>query len=218
MSTGQRLRQLREEKGLDRAEVAKDLNMPYTTYTNYETDQREPRHGTLCRFAEYFDVSVDYLLARTNIRKPNSLEDNASILVGASATVTVTEVAKQIPILGTIAAGLPLYAEQNIEDHLTIPLHWGVDYALRVKGESMIDVGIPDGSLVLCRQQDDIDDGQIAVCLVNGDEATLKRVKRYDNILVLHPENRTMSDQIFKGRDQASVRILGLAKKVVRDI
>lgn len=213
MTFGQRIRHLREEKQLDRTDAALALGMPYTTYTNYETDQREARHGVLMKFAEFYGVSIDYLLERTDIRNGslNFVPDNINKTDNQEKT-------KIIPLLGNIAAGQPLYAEQFIESQLCIPGSWNADFALRIKGESMVGAGIPDGSIVLCRVQEDVDDGQIAVCLVDGEEATLKRIKRYDSLLVLHPENPTMPDLVFRGSDKALVRIMGRAMKVVRDI
>jgi repressor LexA len=82
----------------------------------------------------------------------------------------------------------------------------------------MIDAGIPDKSIVLCRQQSSADNNDIAVCLIDDNEATLKRVKFYDGIMVLHPENKKMEDIIFKGKEQNRVKILGVAKKVLKNI
>lgn len=199
---GERLKILRALSGKTQEEVSVLLNKQGVkadrgAVARWETGALEPRLSTAVAFAKIYNVSLDHIVDGKDTVKP---------------------VTRAIPLLGTIAAGSPIYAEQNIESYLSVPEPWAVDYALRVRGESMINAGIPDGSIVLCRRQDDVIDGQIAVCIVDGDEATLKRVKRYDSILVLHPENNAMTDMVFKGKDQSLVKIIGLAKKVVKDV
>ena len=119
------------------------------------------------------------------------------------------------PILGGVSCGLPKYAEENIEEYVRLPVAIfgsGDFFLLRANGESMIDVGIDDGDLVLIRQQDTAEDGQIVVALV-GDEATLKRIYREDGHIRLHPENETMED-IFVDR----CIVQGVAVKVIKDL
>lgn len=193
-----RLKQKLSEYGITAKELAERTNIPAPTISRYATGKREAVAENIDKIASYFNVSVGWMMGYEESHPSNPLP--------------------QIPLLGTIAAGVPLLAEQNIEGYLSVPESWNVDYALRVKGESMINAGIPDKSIVLCRRQEDVDDGQIAVCIVDGDEATLKRVKRYDSILVLHPENSALPDMVFKGKDQSLVKIVGLARKVVRDV
>ena len=82
----------------------------------------------------------------------------------------------------------------------------------------MIGAGIPDGSLVLCKAQQDVDNGQIAVCIVDGEEATLKRVRRYGDVLVLQPENPAFTERAYAGDERAIVSIQGLAIKVIREV
>lgn len=99
-----------------------------------------------------------------------------------------------IPVLGTVAAGLPLYAEQNIREYFPIPVIMarGNDYfMLKVKGDSMIKVAIYDGDLVLVSRQPYVDNGEIAVVLVNN-EATVKRFFKEDGYYRLQPENDLM--------------------------
>lgn len=123
----------------------------------------------------------------------------------------------RIPIVGEIACGSPILAEENIEAYVTFSrelLGGGKFFILRAKGDSMINAGINDGDLVIVRQQETADEGQIVVALIN-DEATLKRYfrdKRRRKIR-LHPENDEMEDMYF-----SSVSIQGVAVKILKDL
>jgi repressor LexA len=103
-----------------------------------------------------------------------------------------------VPLLGRIAAGSPLLAEENLEGYLAVPSDFaGEDghFALRVSGDSMIGAGILDGDIVVVRRQADADDGDIVAVLLPGpaeEEATVKRLRRRDGKVVLHPENPAM--------------------------
>lgn len=97
---------------------------------------------------------------------------------------------KRTPILGRIAAGVPIYAEENIEGYTYTDLNGGHEYfGLRVRGDSMDAAGIKDGYVVIVRRQDIVDNGQIAVCLIDGEEATLKRFSQLGNTVTLMPQS-----------------------------
>ncbi|MGZ8571545.1 MAG: transcriptional repressor LexA [Actinomycetota bacterium] len=123
-----------------------------------------------------------------------------------------------IPLLGRIAAGAPVLAEQHIEDYLTVPMGFaagGEHFALRVAGESMLGAGILDGDVVVVRSQDDADDGDIVAALLPGpaeDEATVKRLRRTHGKVMLVPENPALEP--FEMDPQG--RILGKVVAVLR--
>ena len=123
----------------------------------------------------------------------------------------------QVPVVGSVACGIPSYAEQNIEDFDEIirgELKGDDYFMLRASGDSMINAGIHDGDLVIIKRQDTALDGQIVVALVE-DEATLKRIK-FDKVnkkVVLHPENPRFSDMVYD-----DVKIQGVAVKVLSDV
>ncbi len=126
-----------------------------------------------------------------------------------------------IPVLGRIAAGQPILAEQNVEDNLPFdPKFFGSEnaFALLVKGDSMTGEQIRDGDLAIVRQQPDAEDGEIVAVLVEGleTEATLKILRRNDASIELHSANPAYQPLIFKGKDRARVRILGKLIGVVR--
>ena len=99
---------------------------------------------------------------------------------------------RMLPLVGSIAAGSPILAEQNIEEHIAVPEQItgsGENFLLRVRGDSMINAGILDGDTIVVRCQDDCADGEIVACLIDGEEATVKRLRRIDGRVRLDPEN-----------------------------
>ncbi len=152
-------------------------------------------------------------LLRRDPTKPRALE-----LVGRDkGAEAVTAELPKLPLLGQIAAGGPLLAEQNVEDQLAVPENLRGDFLLRVKGESMIDAGILDGDVVVVRSAQDARDGEIVVALAgddeSADEATVKRFFRENGRIRLQPENSAL-DPIYA----AHVEILGKVVGVFREL
>ena len=116
----------------------------------------------------------------------------------------------KIPLIGSIACGAPILAEEHIEDYIDIPKHIHADFALTCKGDSMINARIFDGDIVYIRQQETVDNGQIAAVLIDG-EATLKRVRLFDDHISLEPENPQYRPLVYWGEEMNTVRILGKA-------
>ena len=122
----------------------------------------------------------------------------------------------KVPVLGRVSCGLPLYAEENIEEYVKLPTSMfgnGEYYMLRAVGESMINIGIADGDYVLIRAQNTAGYNQVVVALVDGEEATLKRFRPEEDRIILHPENDTMEDIVVD-----NCIIQGVAVKAVKDI
>ena len=209
MSTfGKRLSELRKKKGYSQTELAQRLNIAKSTLAMYEIDKREPSFDTLKKIASFFNVSVDFLMCRENNPKPFSPE-----------TFTKDDFV-YIPVLGRIKAGYNLIAEQNIIGYSPVPkteVKDGEYFFLEVTGDSMIEEGIKEGSRVLVRKQDFVQNGKIAVVLVNGDEATLKRVY-YQNdgkTVILQAANPRIPPVVLPA-DEA--RIQGQVVKVEFDV
>lgn len=116
----------------------------------------------------------------------------------------------KVPLLGTIACGEPILADENIESYLNMPDNIKGTFALRCKGDSMINARIFDGDIVFIREQPDVENGEIAAVLIDN-EATLKRVFKYDNRLELRAENPTFKSLNYEGEQLADIRILGKA-------
>lgn len=126
------------------------------------------------------------------------------------ANIIPLPLTKNIPLLGDIACGEPILATENIADYIKVDLSINADFALRCKGDSMINARIFDGDIVYIRQQPDVDDGEIAAVLI-GDEATLKKVYKTENKLVLRPCNPMYDDLVYSNDTLNDVRILGKA-------
>ena len=204
-----RMKSLREEKGLTMKDVANCVGLPYTTYVNYEKGAREPSSETLIKIAKFFDVSVDYLIGRTDeIELPSNIIPMPTM--------------RKIPLVGNIACGEPILAEQNIECEVDIPDNIRADFALRCKGRSMEGANIFDGDIVYIRKQDMVDNGQIAAVLIEDmeAEATLKRVyyNPEEGELRLVPEKPNEWTKVFRGEELNSIRILGLAVGLTRSL
>ena len=143
--------------------------------------------------------------------------DKASSAAAPSASVSEERCdVVDIPVVGRVAAGTPILAEQNIEDTFPVPARYaseGRSYMLRVRGESMIEAGIMDGDLILVQQQDTARNGEIVVAMIDGfeSEATVKTFYHEGDHIRLQPENQTMSPIIVK-----DVKILGKVKGVFR--
>ena len=129
--------------------------------------------------------------------------------------ITEREDIVDIPIVGRVAAGTPILAEQNVEDTFPVPARYagGSNFMLRVRGESMINVGIMDGDLILVEQQNTARNGEIVVAMIDGfeSEATVKTFYHEGDHIRLQPENDTMSPIIVK-----DVKVLGKVKGVFR--
>lgn len=164
-------------------------------------------------------------MSKTNAHRYVSYMQERKLLNGGGTHRSiVTEKERQsrqqtvrVPVLGAVSCGVPRLAEENIEDHVRLPVSIfgkGGLYLLRANGDSMIEAGIDDGDLVLIRQQDTAEPGQIVVALMD-DEATLKRFypDPENGIIRLHPENRSMEDIIVD-----SCIVQGVAVKVLKDL
>ncbi len=192
-----KLKELRAKRAITQPMLARALNVSVGAVGNWETGNRTPDTDMLDRIARYFDVSVDYLLGRTD-----------ALPIGAN--IFPLPETRTIPLLGDIACGSPILAEEDAEESMPLPPHITADFCLRCKGDSMIGARIHDGDIVYIRRQSDVDDGQIAAVLID-DEATLKRVYKGNGSMILQAENPAIKPMIYTARDAESVRILGLA-------
>ena len=157
-------------------------------------------------------------LLRRDPSKPRAIEmlDRAARDVGSAVQGAIGKVVSPgLPLVGAVAAGQPILAEENIEEYVQVPQAAGGDdgeYVLRVRGDSMIDAGILEGDFVVVRPQDTASDGEIVVALV-GEEATVKRFFRESDHIRLQPENATM-EPIRTTDVQVMGRVVGLFRSV----
>lgn len=198
------LDELKEVQDLSISEIARRVDMAKSAVSRYFNRTREFPLNRAREFAKAFGIDPDYLLGM-DYELPTNIEFLDEVV--------------NIPVVGSIAAGKPITAEQNIEEYLPMPksiMPRGKLIALNISGDSMAP-GIPDGSQVLIRLQQDVEDGQIAAVQLSGNtEATLKRVKRDRNVIVLLSDNTKYPPIILNEED--SVHIIGKAVKVLYDL
>ncbi len=206
------LQHLRRSRGYSQQKIADKLGLSRQTYSNYELGKREAPYEILLRLANFFGVTVDFLL---NDSAENLENNSGSMPINC---ISIEDIPR-IPVYGNIAAGQPILAQECILGYepvagLKNPEEY---FYLSVRGDSMIGAGIPDGSLVLIHKQDCTESGQIVACLVNGDSATLKRYKRVGDTILLMPENSKYEPILVKCSDFDSgyAKILGVAVEVI---
>ena len=183
--------------------MASVLNVSQSAVGNWEAGAREPDYTILSRIADYFNVTVDYLLGRTDDPSPAS---------AFSDIPNVRQIKKrQIPVLGEIACGKPIFADEQRDVYVSVTDDLVCDYALVAKGESMLP-RIHDGDLVFIREMPAVSNGRIAAVLIE-DEATLKRVffDAERQQLTLTADNPAFPPFVYTGAELMNVRILGLA-------
>lgn len=201
----ERLRLLRTSKDLSQADFAKLIKLSKSSVNMYERGEREPGLETLERIADYFNVDMDYLLGKSDIVNKNCWAFSSL----GSNTMPIPTM-RQIPLIGSIACGAPILAEEHIDGQVDLPSHIRADFALTCKGDSMINARIFDGDIVYIRQQETVENGEIAAVLIDG-EATLKRVRLYDDHISLEPENPQYRPIVLWGEEMNTARILGKA-------
>lgn len=197
---GKKIKGLRTGLKMSRKALGEKLDMHETTIKKYEDGLVKgiPRNRVL-EFAVALDTTIDYLLEYEGSVKVGGYSDEDRLPINHK---------KRIPLLGQISAGQPILAIENIERYEMVDED-SVDFALRVKGNSMIGAGILEGSLVYVQQDADVQNGDIVIAMVGDDEATVKRFYKYDGSIVLRPENPLLKEQVYHPRD---VKIIGKVK------
>lgn len=197
------IRHYMEVNNKTRNEMCEALGVKYTTFADWVNAKTYPRMERIEQIADYFGVGKSALLEE-------QLPDGA---IPYQKRPTLP-----IPIVGAVSCGMPLLAEDNIEGYIDTPAQdvtTGETYFwLRAKGDSMMNVGIHEGDLLLIRQQNDVDSGDIAVVAIHEDDATLKRVIKKENALILQPENPAYETKIFVGKEMSDVHIRGRLMKL----
>lgn len=194
-----------DKYGKTRNEMCEALKVPYTTFTDWVKGKKYPRIDKIEMMANYFGIS-----------KADLVEDHSSLLGNTEEYFPAHQY--KLPVYGVIPAGQPMYAVENIEGYELADVPTPDEYFfLRVKGDSMINARIFDGDLVLVHKQPCANNGQIVVCLVNGDEATLKRFRKLDSAVMLQPENTSYEPIIIPMKDFEGgyAKIIGVVERVM---
>lgn len=201
MTMGERIKALRIQHGLTQEELGQKVGVQKSAIYKYETGLVvNLKRSMIEKLALALGVKPTYLMG---------LSDEETTIPPGFEPLPKTV---KRPLVGAIACGEPITAEENIEDYVDVPEDAHCDFCLRCKGDSMIDAGIHDGDIVYIHIQPEVENGQIAAVRIDG-EATLKRVfwDEQQQVLQLNPCNSSMSPMIFTGSVLETVHIEGKA-------
>lgn len=195
MRVGELIRQKRIELNLTQEQLGNLVGVNRAAINKWETGRvTNLKRETIKQLSEIFGISPALLV------EPDISPEN----------IIPMPTMRKIPLIGTIACGVPILASENHDGDVDVPEHIHADFALRCKGDSMINARIFDGDIAYIRQQDTIENGEIAAVLID-DEATLKRVRLYDDHIVLEPENPQFRPIAYWNEEMNDVHIIGKA-------
>ena len=193
-----RIQEIREKRGMMQKELAAKLKIKPNRLSQYETGVTEPDINMLKEIANALEVTVDHLIE--NDTKNTETGDNI-----------------KIPVLGKVIAGVPMDAVEEILDWEEIPRKWGRDgsefFALQIYGDSM-EPKMSEGDIVIVRKQPDIENGEIAVVLVDGERATVKIVKKQKTGVFLMPVNTSYEPLFFTNKEVEMLPVVVLGKVI----
>ena len=200
-----RLNRLLEENNLKQSDLSRDLKIAKSTLNGYFLGTSAPNPGNVQKLADYFNVKKSDI-------DPRFEQIPSNLIMVSSETV-------KIPLLGQIACGDPITAIENVDTHIEVlkeGLPTGDLFFVLAKGDSM-SPQIPNGSNVLCRAQNDCENGEIAAVLVNGnEEATLKKVRKTGGIIILEPINSEFEPYVVT--PDIPAKIIGKAMRVTIEL
>lgn len=193
------LKYFRSRDGLSQSDLAKKIGVSTSTISMYEVGKREPDFETEEKIADFFNTDLNILRGRDTER-----------ICSPGAVI--------IPVLGRVAAGIPLTAAEYIIDTEEISEAMTADgeyFGLQVKGDSM-EPRIKNGDVVIVRKQSDADDGDLVIALINGDDAVVKRLKKYKGGIGLISNNPAYDPMYFSNAeiDSKPVEIIGKVKEL----
>ena len=200
------MKRLRIERGITQEQLASLLKVSRSTIGMYETGSREPDFETCEAIADIFNVDMDYLMGRSNVERKHPITPPTTVPPGFEPLPRMVKK----PLIGDIACGQPITAEQNVADYVDVPETVHCDFCLRCHGDSMVDAGIQDNDVVYIRIQPEVEDGEIAAVRIGG-EATLKRVYYDGQSLTLMPANSSYRPKTYSGQELENIRIEGKA-------
>lgn len=213
-TTAIRLKEAMDVRHIRAIDLSQITGIGKSAISQYLSGKVNPKQDKVYALARALDVSESWLMGLDVEMEQGTANKTTEEALPSGAFAYDISKLHRIPVLGQIAAGLPLYAEENIEGYTYTDLNGGAEYfALRVKGDSMNALRINEGDIVIVRRQNDVENGEVAVVLVDGDSATLKRFYRTDSAITLMPQstNAEHQPQVY---DPAKTRIDVLGKVV----
>lgn len=199
------------KKNIAPTAVCLKLGIAKSTFSTW-TEDSIPRQATLMKIADYFGVSVPYLLGEEQETEP---------AVSSNAILLDTQNVRMIPLYSTVSAGFGAQAINYVEDY--VPLYIESSHearetiCIKVQGDSMYPQ-IEDGDIIQVHKQDSVDSPSLAVVLIDGEDALVKKVVYGDTWIELHSVNPMYKTMRFNGSDVERVRVLGLVKKIIKNV
>lgn len=206
-----RLHQAMQQKHITQSDLCAKTGISRSTMSQYCSGAFRPKDSKLHAIAKALGVKEAWLLGYESEEEPSfSLEDYPNL-----RPIRL----KRFPLLGEIACGEPIYAEEDHESYVSADADIRADFCLKAKGDSMINADIHDGDVVFIRSQSMVENGEIAAVIIE-DEATLKRVyyDRENNRLQLIAENPRYAPLVYTGEELNYIRILGKAVTLMREL
>ena len=206
MSIGENIKKLRESHKLTQEEFGKIVGVTDKAVSSWETGAKAPRMGVIQKISDYFNINKSAIL-------DDPIESNATILP--------QEKIRMIPVYESVSAGFGAYADNYILEY--IPLFISSDeearntLCIKVQGNSMYPK-IEDGDSIQVLKQDWCESGQVAIVLIDGENAVVKKVEYDKSSITLLSFNPEYAPRVFKGAERDRLKILGIVRKVIKDI
>ena len=207
MSIAENIKRIRTEHGLSQAELGKIAGVSDKAVSTWELGIKTPRMGAVEKMSNYFGIAKSAIV--------DDVQSSSATSAVPPGFQPMPEM-DMVPLVGRIACGTPITAEQNVERIVCVPSKWRSTFTLTCKGDSM-EPRIHDGDLVAIRKQPEVENGEIAAVRI-GEEATLKHVYLHENFIELRPENPAFNSIILSREDMNDVVIEGKAVGLCRDI
>lgn len=207
---GRRIKSAREEKGMTQEELGKILGLNKSSIQRYETGKiQKIKLPILENIAFILNVNPSWLALKTD--DPKYYDENNESIYDQFDNIKPLQL-KKFPMLGKIACGEPIWADEDHESFVMADMDINADFCLTAKGDSMINARIYDGDYVFIKKMPMVDNGDIAAVIIDN-EATLKRVYYYPekNKLILNPENPAFEPLVYVNEELDEIRILGKA-------
>lgn len=209
-----RLKKAMQLKNFKPVDLVEKTGIPKSAISQYMSGYAKPKQDRVYLIAKALNINEAWLLGYNVPMTQNTSEVDYSQFDNIFPIET-----KKFPLLGEIACGEPIFADEDRESYIEAGSDINADFCLRAKGDSMIGARINDGDIVFIRKQPMVDNGEIAAVIIE-DTATLKRVYYYKekNLLILKPDNPSYSDQIYTSEELDQIKILGKAVAFQSDV
>lgn len=220
MPISENIKTLRRRYGLTQQELGEIAGVSGKAVSTWELGIKEPRMGAIQRIADHFNISKSSIIEDGGMEFPTYVQSDSTPIPSEYHYPNIFPITtKRVPLLGSIACGEPIFAQEDHELYVEVGTNVHADFCLQAAGDSMINARINDGDIVFIRKQDTVDNGEIAAVVI-GDEATLKRVYYYSDkdLIILRAENPSYKDLIYTDADLDQIVILGKAVAFQSDV